>query len=97
MAATDPTNTVSLLPSFQMTPEEWTLLHNKAHTYFCGPMDTRIPKFLPELTQAVCTLRLSLSHLRLAFGQHPDGFRNFREVLIREKKGLLVKCRGFFR
>ena len=88
MAAMDSTNTVSLLPTFQMTPEEWTLLHNKAHAYFCGPMDSRIPKFLPELAQAVCTLRLSLSQLRLAFEQHPQGFDNFRATFIREKKGL---------
>jgi len=77
-----------LAPTPRMTPDEWIGLHNKAHEYFWGPVDTRIPGFLPHLAQAVCTLRLSLSQLRLAFEKQAEGFHKFRQTLMKEKKGL---------
>lgn len=77
-----------VVPTPHMSADEWIDLHVRSHKYFWGPVDTRIPSFLPKLAQAVCTLRLSLSQLRLAFEQHPEEFNSFRETLLRESKGL---------
>jgi len=88
MAVINTTQNAFVVPTPHMSPDEWIDLHERAHKYFWGPVDTRLPSYLPQLAQAVCTLRLSLSQLRLAFEQHPEGFHNFRETLLREKKGL---------
>lgn len=77
-----------VLPTPHMSPDEWIELHDRAHEYFWGPVDTRIPGYLPQLAQAVCTMRLSLSQLRLAFEQRPDKFHAFRATLLGKKKGL---------
>ena len=71
-----------------MTLDDWIAEHEKAHHYFCGPRDTRIPGYLPRLTQAVCTLRFSISQLRMAFGQHPEGSQCFRKEMLLERRGL---------
>lgn len=70
-----------------MSPGDWIAQHQNAHQHFWGPRDTRIPRFLPHLVQAVCTLRFSLSQLRLAFDQHPEAFRQFRDSLDQEQNG----------
>lgn len=88
MSETTLTKNTFQVPTPRMSPDEWIVLHQKSHQYFWGPKDTRIPGFLPELTQAICTLRLSLSQLRLAFEQHPNAFQNFRRIMLDENKGL---------
>ncbi|MDY0042508.1 MAG: NAD(P)H-dependent oxidoreductase subunit E, partial [Desulforhabdus sp.] len=82
------TENTFVVPTPRMSPDEWIALHEKTHQYFWGPTDSRIPGFLPELAQAVCTLRLSLSQLRVAFEQHPQPFLSFRERMLQERKGL---------
>jgi len=88
MSDTMLTENTFVVPTPRMSPDEWIALHEKTHQYFWGPTDSRIPGFLPELAQAVCTLRLSLSQLRVAFEQHPQPFRSFRERMLQERKGL---------
>lgn len=71
-----------------LTTEDWLALHERSHQYFCGPRDTRIPSFLPCLSESLCTLRSSLSQLRLAFGQKIERFKAFRKAILEQQQGL---------
>ena len=71
-----------------LTPAEWIEQHRSAHAHFTGPRDSRIPALMSELTQAVCTMRFSLTQLRLAFEHHSDAFDRFRKAMMAGTDGL---------